>query len=189
MGGLPGNKICGLTKRYNGSCNKYNTHSYLNKGHVESAFYLIINGTNLFPKPLVLLIIGDVNQAFLSQVGEYLSKYTDMAITEEVNRTANTSTEGVDEAYYVRTIPTSGTVDIDKLTSADPCYPAKRLKTFVPTDMETISDPVISRFTTKLQVHFKHIAELIVGDQASISFLNINIGDVPEDHTTIWCAM
>ena len=34
-----------------------------------------------------------------------------------------------------------------------------------------------------------HSAEIIVGDQARISLLNSNIGDMPEDHTTIWCAM
>ena len=62
---------------------------------MEIAFYLTTNGTNLFLKPMVSLIIGDANQAFLSQVGEDLSKDTAMAIMEEVNRTANTSTEGL----------------------------------------------------------------------------------------------
>ena len=55
--------------------------------------------------------------------------------------------------------------------------------------METISDHVISRFIIKLQIHYNHIAEVIVGDQASISFLDSNIVDVPEDHTTFFCAM
>ena len=55
--------------------------------------------------------------------------------------------------------------------------------------MDTISDPVISTFITKLQVHSNHSEEVIVGAQASISLLNSKIGDVPEDHTTIWCAM
>ena len=55
--------------------------------------------------------------------------------------------------------------------------------------METISDPVISRFITKIQVHMNQTAKVVVGDQASISLLNSNIGDVPEDHTIIWCAM
>ena len=32
-------------------------------------------------------------------------------------------------------------------------------------------------------------AEVIVGDQASISLLNRNIEDVPEYHIEIWCAM
>ena len=36
------------------------------------------------------------------------------------------------------------------MTGAYPGSPAKRLKTFVPPDIETISDPVISRFITKL---------------------------------------
>ena len=71
------------------------------------------------------------------------------------------------------------------MTGADPGYIDKRLENFVPPDMETISDPVISR----LQVHLNQSAEVIVGSQASISLLNIKIGDVPEDHTTIWCAM
>ena len=34
-----------------------------------------------------------------------------------------------------------------------------------------------------------HSAEVIVGAQASISLLNVNMGDVPEYHTTIWVAM
>ena len=55
--------------------------------------------------------------------------------------------------------------------------------------METISDPIISRFITKLQVHLNHSADVIVGDQVSISLLNSKIGYVPKDHTTILCAM
>ena len=55
--------------------------------------------------------------------------------------------------------------------------------------METISDPVVSRFIVKLQVHLNYSAEVIVGDQASISLLNSKIGDVPEDYTTIWYAL
>ena len=120
-------------------------------------------------KPLVSLIIGDANKAFLSQAGEDLSKDTVVDITGEVNRTTNTSTEGVEEASYVRAIPTEGIDFKDELTGADPCYPDKRLKTFVPLDMETISDPVISRFITNLQVHLNHSAEVIVGYQARIS--------------------
>ena len=96
-----------------------------------------------------------------------------------MNLTANTSTEGVKESAYVGTIPTAGTDVIDKLTGGDPGSPSKRLETFVPPDMETISDPLIARFVTKLQVHLNHSAEVIVGVQASISFLNRKIGDVP----------
>ena len=50
-----------------------------------------------------------MNQAFLSQVGENLSKDIDMAIMDKVNRTMNTSAGGVEEAAYVGKIPTSGT--------------------------------------------------------------------------------
>ena len=112
-----------------------------------------------------------------------------MTIMDEVNRIADTSTEGIEEADYARKIYTSGTEVIDKLTGADPGSPAKRLKTFVPLDMETISDPVISRFIAKLQVHLNSSTEVICGAQASISLLNRNIGDVPEDHTKFLCAM
>ena len=108
---------------------------------------------------------------------------------EELNRTTNSSTGWFEEAAYVRTIPTAGTEVIDKLTGADPGYPYKPLKIFVPPNMETLSDTVISRFITKLQVHLNHSTELIVGAQSIISFLNRNIVDVPEDHTNIWCAM
>ena len=45
------------------------------------------------------------------------------------------------------------------------------------------------KFVTKIQVHMNHSAEVIVGAQARIYLLNSNIGDVPEDHTKIWCAM
>ena len=69
VGGVPGNKICGLTKGDNGYCKNYKAHADLEKGDVESAFYLTPYGTNLFLKPLVPLIIGDKNQAFLSQLG------------------------------------------------------------------------------------------------------------------------
>ena len=97
--------------------------------------------------------------------------------------------EGVGEATYIGTINTAGTESIEELTGADPGSPAKWLKTFVPPDMETVSDPILSSFITKLQVHFNHSAEVIVGDQTSISLLKSKIGDVPEDHTTIWCLM
>ena len=114
VGGVPGNKICGFMKGDNGSCNRYNTHADQEKGNKESDFYLTTDGTDLFLKPLVSLIIGDINQAFLSQVGEDLSKDTAMVITEKVNRTANTSAGGVEEAAYVRKIPESGTEVIDE---------------------------------------------------------------------------
>ena len=69
VGVVPGNKICGLMKGYNGSCKKYKTREDQEKGNEESTLYLTTNVTNLFLKPLVSLIIGDINQAFLSQVG------------------------------------------------------------------------------------------------------------------------
>ena len=62
---VPGNKIYGLMRGDNGSCNRYKTDADLDKVNVESAFYLTPNGTNLFLKPLVSLIIGDINQVFL----------------------------------------------------------------------------------------------------------------------------
>ena len=98
---------------------------------------------------------------------------------EEVKRTENTSTEVVEGAAYGRTIPTARTEFIDKLNGSEPGSPAKRLKSAVPPDMETISDPVISRFITKLQVHLNHSVEVIVGAYSSISFLRSKIGDVP----------
>ena len=98
VGGVPGNKTCGLMKVDDGSCNKYKTHADQEKGNVDNAFYLTPNGTNLFLKNMVSLIIGDENQVFLSQAVENLSRDTDMAIMDKVNRTANTSVEGVEEA-------------------------------------------------------------------------------------------
>ena len=109
VGGVPGNKICGFMKLDNGYCNKYKTHADREKGNMESDFYLTTNGTNIFLKPLVSLIIGDINQEFISQIGEDLFNYTSMAIMEKVNRTVNTSMEGVEEADYIGTIPTAGT--------------------------------------------------------------------------------
>ena len=76
-----------MIKGYNRSCNKYKKIVDQEEGNGESEFYLNPNGTNLFLKPLVSLIIGDSDQAFLSQVGEYLSKYTAMDITDGVNCT------------------------------------------------------------------------------------------------------
>ena len=154
-----------------------------------STFYLTPNGTHLYLKPLVSLIIGDANQAFLSQAGEDLSKDTAMAIMDELNCTANTSTEGVEEAAYVGKIPTAGMEVIDELTGGDPGSPDKRLKTFVPPGIETISYPVISKFIYKIQVNMNHSADIIVGAHDIISLLNSNIGYVPEYHTKIWCDM
>ena len=71
---------------------------------MEISFCLNSNGKNLFFKPLVSLTIVDANQAFLSQVGEDISKDTSMDIMEKVNRTANTYTEVFDEASYIVTI-------------------------------------------------------------------------------------
>ena len=112
-----------------------------------------------------------------------------MSIMEEINRTANTSTEEVEDSACVGIIPTAGTEVIDELTGADPGSPAKRLKIFVPLDMETISDPVISSFITKLQIHLNHSIEVMIRYQASILLQNSKIGDMLEYHTTIWCLM
>ena len=90
VGGVQGNNICGLMKGDNGSCNKYKTHKDREKVNMDSAFYLTINGTNMFLKPLVSLMIGDSNHKFISQVGEDISKYTAMAVMVEVNPTKNT---------------------------------------------------------------------------------------------------
>ena len=49
------------------------------------------------------------------------------------------------------------------MTGGDPGYPAKRMKTFMSPDMETILDPVIEMFITKIHVHFNHSAEVIFG--------------------------
>ena len=113
VGGVHRSKTCGLMKGDNGYCNKYKTHADIEKGHVESAFYLTTNVKNLFLKPMVSLIIGDANHGFLSQVGEEMSKDNDMAIMEEVKRTMNTSTEEVEEDAYFRTTPRAGTEVID----------------------------------------------------------------------------
>ena len=112
-----------------------------------------------------------------------------MDIMDGVNLTANASMEGVEEAAYVGKIATAGMEVIDNLTGWDLGSPAKRLKTFVPKCIETISDPVMEKFISKLQVYLNHSAEVIVGAQASISVLNRKIVDVLEYHTTIWCAM
>ena len=168
VGGVPGNKICVVTKEDNGSCRKYRTHSYREKGYVESALYLTPNGTNLLLRYLVSLIIGYANQAFISQVGEYLPKDTAMAIMDKVNHTANNSTEIFEEAAYIGTIPTAGMEVIYELTDGEPGSPSKRLKNFATPGMETISDPVIAKFISNLQVHLNHSTEVIVGAQARI---------------------
>ena len=49
---------------------------------MKSDFYLTHNGINMFLKHMVSLIIGDENQAFISQAGEDLSKDTTMAIMD-----------------------------------------------------------------------------------------------------------
>ena len=59
----------------------------------------------------------------------------------------------------------------------------------MPTGIETISDPGMENFICKLQVHLKHSAEVIVGAQAGIYLLNIEMGDVTENNMKIWCAM
>ena len=59
----------------------------------------------------------------------------------------------------------------------------------MPPGIETISDPVMAKFISKLQVHPNHCAEVIFGAQESIYVLNSNMGDVPEYHTTIWRVM
>ena len=189
VGGVSGKNICGLMKGDNGSCNKYKTHADQEKGNVESALYLTPNCTKMFLKPLVKFIIRDENYAFLFHVGEDLSKDTAMYIVYVVTRTANASMEGVDETAYVGTILTAGMEVIENMNGEDPGNPSKRLKTFVPKCIENISDPVIANFISKLQLHLNHSAEVIVGAQASISLLNRKIGDVPEDHTVIWCAI
>ena len=91
-----------------------------------------------------------------------------MAIMDEVNHTVNTSTERFEEDAYVGTIYTAVPVVIVELNGADPGSTDRRLKSFVPPYMETILDPVISRFIAKLQVHLNHSEEVIVGSQASI---------------------
>ena len=93
VGGVLVDKIIGLMKGYSGSCNKYKTHSGQDNGDVESAFYLTSNSTNLLLKPLVSLTIGYAIQTLLLHIGRDLSKDAAMAIMDEVNRTANNSTE------------------------------------------------------------------------------------------------
>ena len=105
-----------------------------------------------------------------------------MDIMDEVNRTANILIEGVEEAAYVGTIQTSW---LEGIRSS----PEKRLKTFVPPGIEYISYPVMEKFISKIQVNLNHSVEIMVGVQVSISLLNRKMGDMPEDHTTIWCAM
>ena len=47
----------------------------------------------------------------------------------------------------------------------------------------------MEKFVSELQSYLTHSAEVILGYQASIFLLNSNMGDVPEDNTTIWVAM
>ena len=83
-------------------------------------------------KPLFSLVIVDTNKTFLSHVGEDLSKETDIAVMDEVNRTSNNSTEEFEEAAYSGTISTSGTDVMDHLACVNPGSHTKILKTFVP---------------------------------------------------------
>ena len=108
-----------------------------------------------------------MNQVFLLYIGEDLSRDTSMDSMREVNSTAKFLTEGVEDAAYVSNIPTAGTEVIAELTGGDSGSTAKRMKKILPPDMETISDPVISRYTTKLQLHLNNSSEVIVRDQAS----------------------
>ena len=82
-----------------------------------------------------------------------------------------------------------GTEVIYELTGREPGSPAKWLKNSFTPGIETISDPVIVNFISKLHVHMNQITEVIVGSQVSIYLLNIKIGYVPEDYSTIWRAM
>ena len=133
-----GKQIHCLIKGVDGSCNKYKTHEGKDKGDVKSTLYLTSNGTNLFLKPLVSLTTGYANQSFISQLGEYLSKYTIMAIVEEVNRTTNTSTEGFEEASYFGKIETAGIEVIDELACGDPGSSAKRIKNPYPQKLKPL---------------------------------------------------
>ena len=47
----------------------------------------------------------------------------------------------------------------------------------------------MAKFISKIQVNLNHSSEVTVGLQASIYLLNRKMGDVPEDHTKIWCEM
>ena len=59
----------------------------------------------------------------------------------------------------------------------------------MPPGIETISDTVIAKFISKLQVHLNHSSEVILEYQERNSLLNIKIVDVPKDHMKIWCDM
>ena len=146
LGGATGNKICGLVKGENGSCNKYKPHAVLEKGDLYRDFYLNSNGTNMFLKHFISLTIGDENQMFILHVGEDLSKDTAMAIMNEVNRTTNTSTDEFEEAAYVGTLSKDGTKVMDELSCGDIGSPSKRLKTVAPPEIETIADTVMVKF-------------------------------------------
>ena len=69
-----------------------------------------------------------------------------MDIMDEVNCTVNNLTEGVEDDAYVGTTPTAGTEVIKDLTGRDPGSQSKRLKDFLPTVIEAISDPVMGIF-------------------------------------------
>ena len=146
VGEVPVKKICGLIKVFDGSCNNYNTNKGKEKVYLESAFYLTSNGTNLFLKPLVSLTIGYSNQEFISLVREDISKETAMDILDEVKLTVNTATEGFEKAAYVGMIETPSKEVIDELVCGDPGSSAKRLKTFLPSEVENIANLVMELF-------------------------------------------
>ena len=57
LGGVLGNKTCGLMKGVDGSCKIYKTHAVKEKIDLGSALYLTSNGINMFLKPLVSITI------------------------------------------------------------------------------------------------------------------------------------
>ena len=59
----------------------------------------------------------------------------------------------------------------------------------MPPPTDTISDILIAKFFSKLQVHLSNSAEVIVGDQEKMYLLNSKMGDVTYYHTAIWYAM
>ena len=47
----------------------------------------------------------------------------------------------------------------------------------------------MEKFISRMQLHLTQSVEMVVGSQLGISLLNINMGDVSEDHITIWVSM
>ena len=74
-----------------------------------------------------------------------------MDITAEVNRTKNNYTEELEEAASVGNISTVSIEVMYEMECEDPGSPRKRLKTFVPPEVETIAYPVIAKFVSNLQ--------------------------------------